>query len=98
MAGAPFGNDNRHKGRIWRDAILEAMDQRAKSDRKEALRRVADKLVAAAMEGDVTALKEIGDRVEGKSLQAVEHSGPDGGAIPFATVERRVVDPKEETT
>jgi hypothetical protein len=48
------------------------------------LERLADKLVEAGLEGDVSALKEIGDRLDGKPKQAVEASGPDGGSIPIA--------------
>jgi hypothetical protein len=37
---------------------------------------VADKLIEAAMEGDQWAMREIGDRVEGKPVQAIA-SDPD---------------------
>ena len=38
----------------------------------------------------VLAPRDYGDKL------AAEHSGPDGGAIPFETVVRKVVDPKGE--
>lgn len=44
-------------------------------------RQLADKLVSMARKGNVPAWRELCDRVEGKVPQAVEMSGPDGGAI-----------------
>lgn len=38
--------------------------------------------------GDLSAQKEIADRVEGKVPQRQEHGGPDGGAIPFMNLSR----------
>lgn len=38
-------------------------------------------LVAKAASGDVAALKEFGDRMDGKVPQAIEHQGEDGGPI-----------------
>ena len=45
------------------------------------LRAVADALVKKAMEGDVAAIREIGDRLDGKVPQALEHTGDEGGPI-----------------
>lgn len=42
---------------------------------KKKLRALADKLVEKALEGDVSAIKEIGDRIDGKPKQQIEHSG-----------------------
>lgn len=39
------------------------------------LRRIADKLVEKAIEGDMQAIKEIADRTDGKAFQQVEISG-----------------------
>lgn len=39
------------------------------------LRAVADALVEKAMGGDVPAIKEVADRLDGKAMQAIEHSG-----------------------
>ena len=89
--GAPLGNKNASKNRPWSEAINRAL---LAEDGKK-LRALADKLIDAAMEGDVTALKEIGDRIEGKPAQSVMlGSDPDN---PFVTrVERAVLDPKSE--
>ena len=78
---APEGNQNAAKGRVWRDAINRALAQRHPQGRQAALQALAEKLLTACEEGDLTALKELGDRVEGKAIQAVEVAGADGGAI-----------------
>lgn len=39
------------------------------------LRAIAEKLVAAAVAGEPWAIKEVADRIDGKPMQAIEHSG-----------------------
>ena len=46
--------------------------------RKELLAR---ELWEIALAGDITAIKYIYDRVDGKPTESVEHSGPDGDSI-----------------
>jgi len=72
MAGAPVGNTNATKGKPWIAAINRAL---AQGDANR-LRNIAEKLINKAEEGDMMALKEIGDRLDGKSIQGI--SGPDG--------------------
>lgn len=43
------------------------------------LRQVADALIEKAATGDVQAIKEIADRLDGKPAQQVVHSGDDEG-------------------
>ena len=45
----------------------------------EALDVLAETLLTKCDEGDVTALKELGDRLEGKPAQAI--TGADGGDL-----------------
>lgn len=73
--GAPEGNKNATKNRPWAEAINRAL---LAEDGKK-LRLLADKIIDKALEGDVSALKEIGDRVDGKAAQAIV--GPDGEAL-----------------
>ena len=35
---------------------------------------LAKALISKALDGDISALKEIGDRLEGKSIQSIEQS------------------------
>ena len=57
--------------KAWRDAIRKAVNQRDK-DGSKALERLANTLVRLGEDGDVSALKEIGDRLDGKAAQAIE--------------------------
>ena len=69
MAGAPKGNQNSSKtNRLWGETIRKAALQ---ADAK-LLRQIADKLLEKAAEGDIQAIKELGDRLDGRSVQAVE--------------------------
>ena len=75
--GAPLGNKNATKSKPWTEAINRVLVQ---EDGKK-MRELAEKLVAKALEGDVSALKEVGDRMEGKPAQSIEASGADGGPL-----------------
>lgn len=86
------------KTKKWAEALDRALHR--ESDGKGSpkwLDVLANRLVEAASEGDVSALKEVGDRIDGKPKQATEVSGPDGGAIPVGEVVFRVHDPSNET-
>lgn len=79
--GAPLGNQNSSKAnRLWAETIKRAIVQEDGAK----LRAIAEKLIAMAAEGDMQAIKELGDRLDGKATQAI--SGPDGGAIPMQTI------------
>ena len=62
------GKSNNLKNKPWRDTIDRAIKQ---SDGK-ALRRAAEALLERAGEGDVAAIKELGDRVDGKVKNEIE--------------------------
>ena len=68
MAGAPKGNTNSSKQhRIWSKLVrkLAIQEDYAK------LHRVANALYEKAAEGDVSAIKELGDRLDGKASQEI---------------------------
>ncbi len=71
---------NQWSDKAWRDAIRVAV-QRAHDDPKKGkkLAALADALVDEGLKGDVPALKEIGDRIDGKVPQAL--TGQDGGPL-----------------
>lgn len=75
--GAPTGNQNGKKGKLFYDALRVALVQ---EDRKK-LRKITEKLVQAAEEGEPWAVKEIMDRMDGKPVNTTELSGKDGGDI-----------------
>ena len=74
--GAPKGNKNGARGRIWSDVLRRLLLR----DR-EKLQALANALIKKAASGDVSALKEIGDRLEGKIPQAIEATGADGAPL-----------------
>lgn len=66
--GAPKGNRNAAGSRKdWQDAIRRVLGK----DRGS-LERCAKALVKAAEEGDIAALREIGDRLDGKPKQELD--------------------------
>ncbi|HEY6021426.1 MAG TPA: DUF5681 domain-containing protein [Candidatus Paceibacterota bacterium] len=61
------GNPNgRPKTRDYKEALAEVLDAIGEGDRKAALRKVAAAHIAKCMTGDIAAIKEFGDRYEGK--------------------------------
>jgi hypothetical protein len=72
QSGNPAGGSKRPK--IWREAIERAIKRREQDD-PQALERLADSLLRKVAEGDVAAIKEFGDRIEGKVAQG--HGGDD---------------------
>ena len=69
---APIGNQNaRKENRLWGETIRRAV---AQNDSVK-LRGLADKLIELAAAGDVSALREIGDRLDGKPAQQLQLSG-----------------------
>ena len=79
MAGAPIGNTNGAKGKDWRNAIRRALAHKHGSV-QDGLLAIARQLVDKAEEGDLTALKEIGDREDGKPAQTIG-GDPEGSPV-----------------
>ena len=83
MAGAPFGNHNAAKGKRWQKA-LERVLAREYGDVDTGLEHLALEFVKATKAmteatekrgPDIGGFKEIADRFDGKSPQAVQLSG-----------------------
>ena len=72
--GAPVGNDNAKKGKLFYDQLRKVLVQ---NDQLK-LRQVSEKLVDAAIEGEPWAVKEVIDRMDGKAVAIQEIQGPDG--------------------
>lgn len=84
--------------KLIRDALMlalnrEAADADGKKTKK--LNLIADKLIEKAIGGDVAAIKEIADRVDGKAVQPLAHSGADGESPVAHIIEMRAVYPKK---
>jgi len=80
MAGRPRGA---WADKAWRDAlrVVALLPEDDKRAGKTNLEACAIALVRAGKSGDVSALKEIGDRLDGKTTLPVEHAGPGGSSI-----------------
>lgn len=73
--------------KLMRDALMIALKREATDEsgqKTTKLQRIADKLVDLAVGGDVTAIRDIRDSVDGKPAQAI--TGVDGGPIETETV------------
>lgn len=79
--GAPTGNQNARKAKLWTQAIERALAKRSKADMNAALDLLAENFLKECDKGNLVALKELGDRLEGKPVQAVEGTGPGGQFI-----------------
>ena len=71
MRGAPVGNDNRAEGKRWAAAIKRALARKAENVYDNGLDLVADRVVAAAIEGQQWAVAEIANRVDGKATEHI---------------------------
>lgn len=70
--GGQPGNQNAANGKRWQAAILRALEARSRIAQKEALDLLAEKLLSKCDEADLQALKELGDRVDGKPSQEMD--------------------------
>ncbi len=74
---APIAPKGAKSDKIWRDAIMRAVRRQmgdpvaTDGPKEQRLERLADALVAKGLDGDVPAIREIGDRLDGKPAQSV---------------------------
>ena len=79
----------------WRDAIRRAVHEQRTVDvdgrpaKRKALFLLARKTVTEALDGNMVAVKEIGDRLDGRPAQAVDVAV----AVSVERIERLIVDP-----
>ena len=78
----PLGSENKDKP--FREALR--MELAEMGDDHKGLRKIARKLIGVATAGEIAAIKEIADRLDGKPMQATEVTGKDGGAIEVANL------------
>jgi hypothetical protein len=87
--GAPLGNDNHRKGKPFQDALRRAVAQNPQK-----LRNAADKVLELAEAGEAWAVKEIADRLDGKSHQSTSLEDAEGNNL-LQAIEVRFVKPSE---
>ena len=77
--------------KVWSDAIRIAALEHVKGRKgPKKLRGAATKLVDLALSGDMAAMKEMGDRLDGKAAQALVVAAE----VTITTIERKIVDPR----
>ena len=67
--------------KLWSDAVRMAALRNGKDDDGKIRRRLsilADNLLKQAIAGDIQAIREVGDRIDGKPRQAIEGPGENG--------------------
>ncbi len=83
------GNKNALGRGAWSDALRRAVARAAHAKGQEnylIINRLADALVKAGSRGSVPALKEIGDRLDGKVVQEIRGAGENGELVTAVTV------------
>lgn len=81
--------------KIIRDALILELNRMTDDDGKKIKKvsRIVAKLVDAAMDGKIDAIKEIFDRVEGRPAQSVSLAGDADNPV-FHVIELRGINPK----
>ncbi len=92
LGGRPRGSLGE---RTWRDAINLAVRELheettpdGKVKKTKAWRLLARKLVDSGLEGDSSALREIGDRLDGRAMQGIDLKM----GVTITGIERRIID------
>jgi hypothetical protein len=85
-SGGQPGNQNAAKNKAWRSALDRAIAQ----DDGKRLRAAAEKLLDLAEAGEAWAVKELGDRLDGKAAQAIINA--DGENFRVEQIQRVIVD------
>lgn len=85
MPAAARGRPKGSSDKPWRQAVDIALKRKDAKGRRM-LQHAAEALVRAAIEGDVSALREIGDRLDGKAAQPVNADVTLTGGVKFKLI------------
>ncbi len=72
--------------KLWRDALRIELFRPDEKHNVKRLQMIAAKVVDLAIAGDMDAIKEIGNRIDGKPNMSVEHTGDGGGPIQYVII------------
>jgi len=89
IAESMKGNKNATKNKLFSDQIKRHLTQNP-----EKLEKIVIRLIDDAMDGNITATKEVMDRVDGKAVQATIFEDADGNSL-VTSLEVRFVKPSE---
>ena len=93
MAARKDGGGGRGQERMWRNAVHLAVKRLVDGSDVKALTRLAETLVAKGLGGDLAAIVEIGNRLDGKPQQSLDIGAPEL----FTGIVRQIVDPVVES-
>jgi Family of unknown function (DUF5681) len=95
QSGNPSG---RPTERPWRLAIHQALQMKSIDGMRRKLDDIAETLVALAVGGDMAAIKEIGDRMDGKPAQAIvgDADQPVTLTLRWATEDPKLLNPPSD--
>lgn len=74
--GAPEGNKNAAKGKVWNDQLRKAIAQNPHK-----VRAAVEQLLDLAADGEAWAIKELADRLDGKPIQSNDITSSDGTIV-----------------
>ena len=92
-SGAQPGNQNAVKGALFNSALKRAL-ARAGKNVDGGLNKVCDQLVAAAINGEQWAVREVADRMDGKPAQTNILAGDENAPVLLGTI--KLVTPSTE--
>lgn len=95
---SPAVPKGRKPDKLMRDALILALMREAEDGEGVATRKlhlIAGRLVEKAMGGDISAIKEVCDRVDGKPTQP---AGEDQAPPPLTRIERVIVRPQKKSS
>ncbi len=78
--GAPKGNNYASKGRRFASTLQKRIDE------LKAMEGIVSALIQKALDGDMQAIKEVADRLDGKAMQGIELAAFDVNATINANV------------
>jgi len=72
---APIGNQFAVNKKRWQASIDRALAKRSRVEGIEELDRLAEQFLDAVVAEGIAGFRELGDRLDGKPKQELEHSG-----------------------
>jgi hypothetical protein len=79
-SGAPLGNQNSNKtNRLFGETIKRIVTQ----SEGEVARKIAEALILKAQDGDISAIREFADRVDGKVVQQIDQNTELSGEVAY---------------
>lgn len=88
--GAPIGNQNGAKSRMFEQTLKRAIAQ----DDGKRLRQAAEQVLDRAADGEAWAINMLADRLDGKPSQQIVGGGDEGEHL-FSIIERKIVRPTD---